>query len=182
MSRRIYLKMKTLQAAREIFLGRWDLERILPRETVSTLEAAGRVTASPVFARFSVPTFQAAAMDGIAVRAEQTFGTTPENPRRLRVGRDAHWVNTGQPLPPGTDAVIMVEHVHELDEGTLEIQAAAYPWQHVRKVGEDIVATELLFPQNHHISPYDLGALLGAGVLDVEVKARPRVLVIPTGD
>ena len=182
MSRRIYLKMNTLQAAREIFLGRWDLERMLPREAVSTLEAAGRVTAAPVFARFSVPTFHAAAMDGIAVRAEQTFGTTAENPRRLRVGRDAHWVNTGQPLPPDTDAVIMVEHVHEPDEGTLEIQVAAYPWQHVRKVGEDIVATELLFPQNHHITPYDLGALLGAGVVDVEVKTRPRVLVIPTGD
>ena len=182
MSRRIYLKMKTLQEAREIFLGRWDLERILPRETVSSLEAASRVTAAPVFARFSVPTFHAAAMDGIAVRAEETFGTTVDKPRRLRVGRDAHWVNTGQPLPPGTDAVIMVEQVHQPDEQTLEIQTAAYPWQHVRKVGEDIVATELLFPQNHLITPYDLGALLGAGVLEVEVKSRPRAVVVPTGD
>jgi putative molybdopterin biosynthesis protein len=182
MSRRIYLKMKTLQEAREIFLGRWDLEGMLPRETVSTPEAVGRVTAAPVFARFFVPNFHAAAMDGIAVRAEETFGTTPEKPRRLLVGRDAHWVNTGQPLPPGTDAVIMVEHVHQPDDGTLEIQAAAYPWQHVRKVGEDIVATESLLPQNHLVTPYDVGALLGAGVVEVEVKRRPRALVIPTGD
>jgi molybdenum cofactor synthesis domain-containing protein len=182
MSRRIYLKMKTLQEARDIFLGRWDLERMLPGETVSTMEAVGRVSAAPVFARFSVPNFHAAAMDGIAVRAEETFGTTAETPRRLLVGRDAHWVNTGQPLPPGTDAVIMVEHVHQPDEGTLEIQAAAYPWQHVRKVGEDIVATESLLPQNHLITPYDVGALLGAGVQEVEVKHRPRALVIPTGD
>jgi molybdenum cofactor synthesis domain-containing protein len=182
MSRRIYLKMKTLQEAREIFLSRWDLERILAPERVSTVEAVGRVTAAPVFARFSVPNFHAAAMDGIAVRAEETFGTTAEKPRRLLVGRDAHWVNTGQPLPPGTDAVIMVEHVHQPDEGTLEIQAAAYPWQHVRKVGEDVVATEILLPQNHLITPYDIGALLGGGVRELKVKRRPRTLVIPTGD
>jgi putative molybdopterin biosynthesis protein len=182
MSRRIYLKMKTLQEAREIFLGRWDLERILAPEMISTVAAVGRVTAAPVFARFSVPGFHAAAMDGIAVRAEETFGTTAEKPRRLLVGRDAHWVNTGQSLPPGTDAVIMVEHVHQPDEGSLEIQAAAYPWQHVRKVGEDVVATEILLPQNHLITPYDIGALLGGGVRELKVKRRPRTLVIPTGD
>jgi len=182
MSRRIYLKMKTLLEAQETFLRRWDLERMLSGETIPTLESAGRVTAAPVFARFSVPTFHGAAMDGIAVRAEGTFGSTPESPRRLTVERDAHWVNTGQALPPGTDAVIMVEHLHQIDEATLEIQAAAFPWQHVRKVGEDIVATELLLPQNHLITPYELGALLGAGVLEVEVKRRPRVLVIPTGN
>ena len=182
MSRRIYLKMKTLAEARDIFLRRWDLERMLSGEIIPTLEAPGRVTAAPVFARFSVPTFHAAAMDGVAVRAEGTFGSTPESPRRLTVGSDAHWVNTGQALPPGTDAVIMVEHLHQVDEATLEIQAAAFPWQHVRKLGEDMVATELLLPQNHLITPYELGALLGAGVLEVEVRRRPRVLVIPTGD
>ena len=182
MSRRIYLKMRTLSEARDMFLRRWDLERMLAAETIPALEAPGRVTAAPVFARFSVPTFHGAAMDGVAVRAEGTFGSTPERPRRLTVGRDAHWVNTGQALPPGTDAVIMVEHLHQIDETTVEIQAAAFPWQHVRKVGEDIVATELLLPQNHLITPYELGALLGAGVLEVEVKRRPRVLVIPTGD
>jgi putative molybdopterin biosynthesis protein len=182
MSRRIYLKIKTLPEAREIFLRRWDLERMLSGEIIPTLESAGRVTAAPVFARFSVPTFHGAAMDGIAVRAEGTFGATPESPRRLMVGRDAQWVNTGQPLPPGTDAVIMVEHLHQVDEATLEIQAAVFPWQHVRKVGEDLVATELLLPQNHLITPYELGALLGAGVLEVEVKRRPRVLLIPTGN
>jgi putative molybdopterin biosynthesis protein len=182
MSRRIYLKMKTLSEARALFLRRWELKRMLVAETIPALEAPGRVTAAPVFARFSVPTFHGAAMDGVAVRAEATFGSTPESPRRLTVGRDAYWVNTGQALPPGTDAVIMVEHLHQIDGATLEIQAAAFPWQHVRKVGEDIVATELLLPENHLVTPYELGALLGAGVLEVKVKRRPRVLVIPTGN
>lgn len=182
MGRRIYLKMKSLEEAREVFLRHWRPEDFQRKETVPTLESAGRITASPVFARFSVPTFQAAAMDGIAVRAEQTFGARPESPRRLRLGKEAHWINTGQALYPGTDAVIMVENIHQVDDRTLEIQAAAFPWQHVRKVGEDIVATELLLPQNHLITAYDLGALLGAGVLEVEVRRKPRVVVIPTGD
>ncbi|UCG11279.1 MAG: molybdopterin biosynthesis protein [Deltaproteobacteria bacterium] len=182
MARRIYLKMKSLAEARDLFLNHWDLANLLSSETISTIEAAGRVTAEPVFARFSVPTFHAAAMDGISVRAESTFGATPEHPLHLKLGTDANWINTGQGMPQGADAVVMVENLHQVDDHTVEIQSGAFPWQHVRKIGEDIVATELLLPQNHQITAYDLGALLGAGVLEVEVKRRPSVLVIPTGD
>ena len=74
------------------------------------------------------------------------------------MGRDAAWVNTGQPLPEPFDAVIMVEKVHEIDGGRIEIRSPAHPWQHVRKVGEDIIATQLLFPQNHQLRPYDVGS------------------------
>ena len=120
-------------------------------------------------------------MDGIAVRAEATFGTTVDRPKQLRTGKDASFVNTGQIMPEGTDAVIMIEHVVIVDEETVQIESAAYPWQHVRKVGEDIVATELIMPQNHLITPYEIGALLNGGIFDVKVKKKPRVLVIPTG-
>jgi putative molybdopterin biosynthesis protein len=181
MARRIYLKMKSLEEARAIFLGHWHLEGMLSGEMVATVEAAGRVTATPVFARFSSPTFHAAAMDGISVRAAHTFGATPDSPLMLELGTEAHWINTGQPILPGTDAVIMVENIHQIDDRKVEIQAAAFPWQHVRKVGEDIVATELLLPQHHVVTSYDTGALLAAGILDLEVKRRPRVLIIPTG-
>ena len=182
MARRIYLRMKSLGEAREIFLGHWDLGTILAGERVPSVEAAGRVTAAPVFARFSSPTFHSAAMDGIAVRAERTFGATQESPLQLGLGSEALWINTGQPMPPDTDAVIMVENIHQVDQQKVEIQAAAFPWQHVRKVGEDIVATELLLPQNHRINAYDVGALLAAGVSELQVKRQPQVLVIPTGD
>jgi putative molybdopterin biosynthesis protein len=182
MARRIYLKMKSLGEAREIFLSHWELEGMLSAEVIATMEAVGRVTAAPVFARFSVPTFHAAAMDGIAVKADRTFGATLESPIQLETGTEAHWINTGQRLPADKNAVIMVEHIHQIDEQWVEIQGAAFPWQHVRKVGEDIVATELLLPQNHQITPYDQGALLGCGVLEVEVKRRPQILVVPTGD
>ncbi len=182
MARRIYLRMKSLGEARKIFLGHWDVGNILAGERVSSVEAAGRVTAAPVFARFSSPTFHSAAMDGIAVRAERTFGATQESPLQLGLGSEALWINTGQPMPPDTDAVIMVENIHQVDQQKVEIQAAAFPWQHVRKVGEDIVATELLLPQNHRINAYDVGALLAAGVAELQVKRQPQVLVIPTGD
>jgi len=155
---------------------------MLSAETVATVESAGRVTAAPIFARFSSPTFHSAAMDGISVRAEHTFGARPESPMELRIGTDAKWINTGQPMPADADAVIMVENIHQIDEETMEIQAATYPWQNVRKVGEDIVATELLLPQNHQINAYDIGALLAAGVLELQVYRRPQVLIIPTGN
>jgi putative molybdopterin biosynthesis protein len=174
--------MKSLEEARKIFLGHWNLAGMLPREKVSTVEVAGRVTAAPVFARFSTPTFHSAAMDGIAVMAERTFGATQESPMQLELGIEALWINTGQPMPGDTDAVIMVENIHLIDEDKVEIRAAAFPWQHVRRVGEDIVATELLLPQNHQITSYDIGALLAAGVLELQVKRKPQVLIVPTGD
>jgi len=174
--------MKSLKEARDIFLTHWNVAELLSAETVATVDAGGRVTAAPVFARFSSPTFHSAAMDGISVKAEQTFGARPESPMELKIGTDATWINTGQPMPSDMDAVIMVENIHQLDEETVEIQAAAYPWQNVRKVGEDIVATELLLPQNHRVNAYDIGALLAAGVLELQVYRRPQALIIPTGN
>jgi len=179
--RNIYLKMKPIEEALAVFLARFDLERCLKPETISVQLAAGRVTAEPVFARLSSPSYHAAAMDGIAVRAETTFGTTVDRPQKLRIGDDAHFVNTGQMMPEGTDAVIMIEYVTDLDKESVQIESGAYPWQNVRRVGEDIVATELIIPQNHLITPYEIGALLNGGVFRVAVKERPRVLIIPTG-
>jgi molybdenum cofactor synthesis domain-containing protein len=182
MSRRIYLKMKSLKEAQDIFLTHWNLGEMLSAETVATGDAVDRVCAAPVFARFSSPTFHSAAMDGISVRAERTFGARPESPLELRIGTEARWINTGQPMPGDADAVIMVENIHQIEANRVEIQAAAYPWQNVRKVGEDIVATELLLPQNHQINACDVGALLAAGVLELQVYRRPKVLIIPTGN
>jgi putative molybdopterin biosynthesis protein len=172
--RHIYLQMKSLEEAQAIFFSRFSFDQYLQPETVPATEAAGRVTAEPVFARFSCPSYHAAAMDGIAVRAETTFGTTVFRPKRLRIGEDAVFVNTGHIMPEGTDSVIMIEHVVDVDEETVQIESAAYPWQHVRKVGEDIVATELILPQNHLITPYEIGALLNGGIFDVKVKQKPH--------
>ncbi len=181
MKRQVYLSMKTLPEAKEIFFSRFGRDKRTGMETISIEDALGRIIVKPVFAKRSCPSFHSSAMDGVAVRAEETYGTTEKYPRTLEIGRDAVWINTGQPLPESFNAVIMVEKIHQLDKNHLEIRSSAYPWQHVRKVGEDIVATQLLLAQNHRIRPFDVGALVGAGVFSIKVWQKPRVAIIPTG-
>ncbi len=120
-------------------------------------------------------------MDGIAVKAETTYGATEESPKSLLIDKEAFFVNTGNPIPKGMDAVIMIEDVHLIDSERVEIREAAYPWQHVRAIGEDMIATEMVFPENHKITPYDLGALLASGYHEVRVRKKPKVLILPTG-
>jgi putative molybdopterin biosynthesis protein len=182
--RDIYLEDIPLEVALERFWA--ALERVgalepLPGESVPIEEALGRVTAEPVFARISVPHYHAAAMDGIAVRAEETLGASETSPLPLKLGSQATWVDTGDPLPPETNAVIMAEHVQELEDGRLEILAAVAPWQHVRPMGEDLVATELVLPENHLLSAVDLGAVTAAGHTCINVRRKPGVAILPTG-
>ncbi|MGH2876671.1 MAG: hypothetical protein ACRDLV_10505, partial [Solirubrobacteraceae bacterium] len=145
----------------------------LPAETVPIAAAIGRVTAEPVWAARSSPPFDAAAMDGIAVRAEQTVGAAESRPLLLDAGAFAV-VDTGDPLPDGYDAVVMREHVHHVD-GRAELRAAATPYQHVRSIGEDISATELLLPAGHRIRPVDAAAAAAAGVAEIRARRRPVV-------
>ena len=127
-------------------------------ETLALDQAHGRVTASPVWAVRSSPHYDAAAMDGVAVRARETIGATETSPLRLTVDEQAVWVDTGDPMPPGFDAVIMIEVIHQVDASTIEIQTPVAPYQHVRPLGEDIVATELVLPGSHRLRPQDLAA------------------------
>ena len=182
--RRYYLSDIPLDDALSKFFA--ALERAggltpMPSETIPIDRARGRVTAAPVWARVSSPHYDSAAMDGIAVRAADTVGATETSPLRLAVGEQAVWVDTGDPMPPDFDAVIMVEVVEEVDAATLEIRAPVAPYQHVRPLGEDIVATELVLPENHLLRPVDLGACAAAGLDALAVRRRPRVVVIPTG-
>ncbi len=162
--RNIYLKMKTLAEAREIILTEFLSQAPLSTEVIPVQDSVGRILSRPVTAELSSPHFHAAAMDGVAVRATSTFGANPADPIELNVNENAFYVNTGHVLPENTDAVIMIEHLNILDEHHIQIEAPVFPWQHVRKIGEDIVATELLFPQNHVITPYCLGALITGGI------------------
>jgi molybdenum cofactor synthesis domain-containing protein len=180
MKRHVYLKMKGLEEAKDIFLKARQGERTA-KERINVEDSLGRVTSEPIFAGISAPSYHSAAMDGVAVRAEETYGATEKTPKLLKISSNAVWINTGQALPRDYNAVIMIEKIHQIDDETIEILSPAYPWQHIRKVGEDIVATQLLFPQNHVIRSYDMGAMISAGVLNVTVWGRPKVAVIPTG-
>ncbi len=180
MKRNIYLKKKSLEEAKAISSRLAGLIQ-LGVETIPVTKAVGRVTAEPLFAKVSSPPFHGAAMDGIAVKAESTYGATEETPKVLTLGKEALFVNTGHPIPSGMNAVIMIEQVYQIDSEKVEIREAAHPWQHVRALGEDIVATEMVFPKNHKITPYDIGALLASGYHEIPVKKRPKILILPTG-
>ncbi|CAB1062068.1 Molybdopterin molybdenumtransferase (EC / Periplasmic molybdate-binding domain [Olavius sp. associated proteobacterium Delta 1] len=180
-TRNVYLKMKTLQEARKIVDAQFSVDETLVAEEARVPHAVGRVLAEPIYAKTSAPHFNAAAMDGLAVKAQNTFGASEAVTKELAIGQEAFYVNTGHVMPPETDAVIMIEHVNVIDDDRIEIDKPVFPWQNVRKVGEDIVATELLFPQNHMITPYCVGALLTGGMFKVPVKKKPKILIIPTG-
>jgi putative molybdopterin biosynthesis protein len=152
----------------------------LPAIDVAIAEAAGLVTAAPVWATRSSPPFDAAGMDGIAVRAAHTLGASETTPVLLEPG-DYDVVDTGDPMPAARDAVVMREHVH-YDGGRAELRAAVPPYQHVRSIGEDVSAGELLLPEGHRLRAVDLAAAAAAGATHVSVRRRPVVLILPTGD
>ncbi|MFO7838931.1 MAG: molybdopterin biosynthesis protein [Desulfosalsimonadaceae bacterium] len=178
--RNIYLAKKSLKEARQIVLEQFGALS-LPTERIAATDAVGRVLAEPVFAATSSPNFHSAAMDGMAVKAKETFGASETGPVQLDEGESAFPVNTGHILPRGCDAVVMIEQIHTREDGRIETETPVYPWQNVRKMGEDMVATELVFARNHKITPYCVGALITAGVSEVCVWAPPKVLIIPTG-
>lgn len=155
-------------------------EAALPGESVPLNAALGRITAAPIRARLSSPHYHSAAMDGYAVRAAETIGASETRPLDLRLPERAHPVNTGDALPADCDAVIMIEQTQAI-KGGIRIRAAAAARQHVRLVGEDMVATELLLPANHCLRPVDLGALAASGHAKIPCRRRPRALIIPTG-
>ncbi|MGF7184259.1 putative molybdopterin biosynthesis protein [Desulfitispora alkaliphila] len=150
-------------------------------EEVDLQNARGRVTAEPIFAKTSSPHYPASAMDGVAVRARDTYGAQDTKPKILQLGEQGKIVDTGDPVPAGFDAVIMIEDVHFINDKEIEIIKSVYPWQHVRQIGEDIVATEMVLPARHEINYYDIGGIAAAGITKVKVYKKPVVTIIPTG-
>ena len=159
----------------------------LPGEMIALEEALGRVTAEPIWARQSSPNYHASAMDGYAVLAESTRGANDRSPVELRLGDQAVYVDTGDPLPGWADAVVPIEDAEPIGGGqratlqSIRLRAAVVPWSHIRPMGEDIVASELVLPAGQILRPVDLGALAGSGYAEVLVRRRPRVAILPTG-
>ncbi|WP_135661953.1 molybdopterin molybdotransferase MoeA [Halorhabdus rudnickae] len=149
--------------------------------------AVGRVLAEPVDAERAVPHFERAAMDGFAVRSSDTHGASDRSPRQLDPTTDAVGseegvpVNTGQPLPEGADAVVMIEDVTERD-GIIDVTSALTPGENVSPVGEDVSEGRTLFEPGRRIGPADVALLRATGVDSVVVRDRPDVGVIPTGE
>lgn len=155
---------------------------VLSSEEIPVTKALGRITSQAVYAKISSPHYNACAMDGIALLASSTFNATETNPVILIEGTDFLRVDTGDPLPTEYDSVVMIEDCIDVGEGKIKLLSAATPWQHIRQIGEDICANEMILPSYSKLAPASLGALLAGGILKVQVLVKPVVGIIPTGD
>lgn len=177
-----YLTNVPLRQAREEYLALLQSHGFGPKtEVIPVFESCGRVTARAVYAHICAPHYAASAMDGVAVCARDTFGATETTPVTLQ--KEQYIVlDTGDPVPEDRDAVIMVEDIVKNEDGSITIHAAAAPWQHIRQIGEDVCAGEMILPSHMTVSPSAIGAMIAGGVLEIEVIAKPVVGIIPTGD
>ena len=170
--------------------------RPLGAETVDLLACVGRVLAADVTAEVRVPGFERAAMDGYAVRGEDTFGASSYDPIPFRVlgevlpgaafdgvveAKTAVRVMTGAPVPKGADAVVQAEVCEEVD-GVVSISEAVAPRRNVGAAGEDIRAGEVVLRAGRRLRPQDAGLLASIGVAQPRCVRRPRVRLLITGD
>jgi len=173
-----------LDEARERWISELHFLRALRRtdsEEIPAGEAAGRVTSQAVTACISSPHYYAAAMDGLALRSRDTIGAAPGSPRRLRLGQDGVFVDTGSALPEDFDAVVPIHEIRLASTEAVEVDQPSSPWRNVRPAGEDMAAREVILPRDYRIGPLEVGAMLAGGALTVQVYKRPRVAILSVG-
>lgn len=182
--RNLYLKTTPVEEAGEKYMQALEDAGCMKPQTeiIDTYESLGRITAEAIFAKCCSPLFNAAAMDGIAVKSAETAGASEERPLTLEPGTDYKIIDTGDPIKAPFDAVVMAEDVtEEAGSDRVMITRSVPGWQHVRPIGEDIAAGEMLLPRHHKIRPVDIGVLLAGGILNMKVFKKPQVSIIPTG-
>jgi molybdopterin molybdotransferase len=190
-----FFNVQPVQAALETLFAHWIPQ---PRtETLDPRDALGRVLAVAPPSPMDLPAFTRSTMDGYAVQASDTFGASQSLPAYLtcigsvmmgdqpdvEIGSgQAVEIHTGGMLPPGADAVVMVEQTQPLGGDEIEVLAPVAPGENVIQMGEDVTQGEEVLPSGHRIRPQDIGGLLAVGVLSVEVAVPPRVGILSCGD
>jgi len=186
--RNLYLENVSVDDALQKYFAALEGLLVPSSEDIPVEESLDRITSEAVFARLSSPLYNAAAMDGIAVKAENTSGARESSPLILKAGKDFISVDTGDPIHEPYDAVIMAEDVFQVDSEEnsenifVKIMESASAWQHIRPIGEDIIAGEMIIPGRHRIRAIDIGVLFSAGITKIKVFTKPKAAVIPTGN
>jgi molybdopterin molybdotransferase len=166
-------------------------------EVLPAAEALGRVTTEPLHSPSVLPAFPRSTMDGYAVRAADTYGASESLPAYLNLVGEVPMgqaatvevgagetviVHTGGMIPPGADAVVMVERTQKLSDDEVEVLRPVAVGENVLQIGEDVAQGDAILPAGHLIRPQDLGGLLAVGLTEVAVARQPRVAIIATGD
>jgi len=195
MKRNIYLNKTSLHEAKKRISNAIREEKIIFKqksETIAIDKSLDRVTSDAVYAKRSSLHYTAAAMDGIAVHSSDTGNASEKNPIILTKEKDFFYINTGQPLPEGFDAVIKIEEVIPVEKNKnrqlsdqveeMQIFRSVFPGTNIRNIGEDIVSHQIILTANHKIRPMDIGALMAGGLKQIRVRQKPKVAIIPTGE
>ncbi len=180
MKRKAYLKKTSLKTAQAILLDKFGKQEV-KAEVIKTANAQGRITAEAVYAKRSAPDYYASAMDGIAVKADSTNYASEREPVLLTKDSDFVYVDTGDLVPEPFNAVIKIEEVEKIDEKRVEIIKSVPVWNNIRSIGESVVKQQLIIPSNKEVNVYEVGAMLEAGVTELEVYQNLKVSIIPTG-
>ncbi len=192
--RRIFRNLVSIEEAKQRLEESLEIERRI--EEVPLRDSYGRIVAEDVYAPIDIPPFDRAAMDGYAVRAEDTFGAEEDKPVRLKVvGRveagdrpkvevkrgEAVEISTGAAMPKGSNAVVMVEYT-SAESGDVLVFRAVAPGENVIAAGSDIMAGELLVRRDTRLTAREIGMLSAVGIRNVKVYSKPVVAVISTGN
>ena len=182
---KLFRSLMDAQSARKIFL-----DAAKPIESIESLPielADNRVLADDVVSETDVPHYSRSAMDGYAVKADDTLGASPSSPVMLMLTdgdispNTCSSVHTGSPIPHGADAVVMVEDSRIINT-TIEITSQVHPGKNVGEIGEDVAAGETILKAGHRLRPGDLAVLASMGIRDIEVFHKPLIAIIPTGE
>lgn len=182
---KLFKSRMDVNTARQVFLD--SVQPLKGIESVLIEVADNRILASEVCSEQNVPHYKRSAMDGFAVRAEDTLSASPASPIILKLTEEevvqntCQRVHTGSAMPAGADAVVMLED-SRLMKGAVEITAQVHPNKHVGEIGEDVIAGDMLFEPGHQLRPGDLAVLGSIGIRDIEVYHRPLIAIIPTGE
>jgi molybdopterin molybdotransferase len=183
-----FQKLVTIEEAKKLFFNSLKIGR-RKTEIVSVWCALNRVLAEDIIAEEDLPRFDRSAVDGYAVRAEDTFGASQFKPRTLKLTNaselesgEAKQVWTGNPLPKGSDAVLMLENVKPIGDSQIEVWTAVTPGENVSKRGEDIAKGEVAVKAGTRLKPHHLALISALGKSEIKVFEKPKVAILATGN
>lgn len=191
-----FMKLTRVDDALKEFFSKAEIKK-QHAESIMTFDALGRVLAEDIIAKTDVPSFDRSAVDGYALRAEETYGASPTNPMILDVigsveigfpskttlkKQQVMKIATGAAIPKGADSVVMIEYTETIGDNKVEVYSSLTPWENVSRKGEDVKRGEDILSKGTLLQPQDLGILVALGNSKVMVVKKPRVAVLSTGN